>query len=664
VIGKSLGPYEILEPLGAGGMGEVYRARDTRLDRHVAIKILPTAVAADSDRLARLEREAKLLASLNHPNVASIYDMSEHDGIRYLVLEVVEGESLRDRLRRGPIPLGEAVKIGRQVARALKAARDEGIVHRDLKPANVMVTSEDSRVKVLDFGIAKVLTGDASNGASSGLTGTGTGAALGTTPYMSPEQLRGEAVDHRSDIWSFGCLMYETLAGRSPFARGSAAASVAAILESDPDWGALPSATPTGIRNALRRCLERDPARRYQDPSKLIAALEGGRSAGTGSGLRRWGAPVGAASLAAIAGLWAAGLLPGSSRAGTSPVAGPVASLAVLPFENLSGDTAQDYVALAMTEMLTTNLGKLPLRVPSRETAMEFRGSEQPSASIARQLGVDALVRGSLVTIGEDVQISVRLVDAREGDDLLWTESYAGTSLEIFGLMSESSATIAGEIGALTAEARQQLASSPRIDPRAEQLFWRGFTELENYTEEPIQTAIDAFSEAISIEPDYALAHAELGRAYLLAVQFGYLDSDETLALVRAAAEGLSGVTRLDWHRGDVTGGRGGSPELDRGLAPVQPRAGVQDEVGRGHRRCTTRTRGRPAFAHAAASPRGRVLAGRPAGGGHRDSRLHARAVPGLRTYPFQEGRRLPPPGSDGGGRLGVRSPGGRIARA
>jgi TolB-like protein len=529
------GRYAIERELGAGGMGEVYRARDTRLDRHVAIKIIPAAVAAVPERVARLEREAKLLASLNHPNIASIYNIEEHRGIRFLVLELVEGESLRARLARGPIAAPEVVEIGRQVADALKAAHDAGIVHRDLKPANVMVSHEGGRIKVLDFGIAKVLKAEGASRASIALTGTGT--TLGTTPYMSPEQLRGEAIDHRSDIWSFGCLLFECLSGRGPFTGGTAAASVAAILTADPDWGALPSATPSRLRTLLRRCLERDPGSRYQDMLRLRADLLPVAHARTTVERSWWGFALAAIVTAGIAGLWAAGMSPIASGPTGSSDAGPINSLAVLPFQNLSGDTEQDYIALAMTEMLTTNLGKLPLRVSGRESAMEFEESDAPAVQIAGQLGVDALVRGSLVKIGDNVQISVRLIDARETEDLLWTESYAGTSLEIFGLMSESSATIADQIGALTAEAQRRLAGVRPIDPRAEQLFWRGFTELENYTEDPIQTAIGAFAEALAIEPGYALAHAELARAYLLAIQFGYLSSDETLPLVRASAE-------------------------------------------------------------------------------------------------------------------------------
>jgi serine/threonine protein kinase/tetratricopeptide (TPR) repeat protein len=535
VIGTILGVYEILELLGEGGMGEVYRARDTRLDRQVAIKILPQLVAADTEWLARLEREAKLLASLNHPNVASIYSMDEHEGTRFLVLELVEGESLSERLRRGPIPTREAVEIGRQVVAALRSAHEEGIVHRDLKPANVMITHRRSEVKVLDFGIAKALGAD---GATAATAVTDTGSTLGTTPYMSPEQLRGDSVDRRSDIWSFGCLFYQCLAGRSPFSRGTAAATAAAVLGADPDWGALPSAVPSRLRTLLRRCLERDPARRYQDVSKLEAELlaesdpKGGRP--SRARLILTSAIAVGAGLAAV---WIGGLLPPAFQGGGAAASEPIGSLSVLPVRNLSGDTAQDYIALAMTEMLTTDLSKLPLRVSGRESAIEFRNSDAPSVDIAAQLGVEALVRGTLVKIGDNVQISVRLIDTRETEQLLWTDSYAGTALEIFDLMRGTSATIADQIGDLTSDVNARMATARPIDPRAEQLFWRGFTELENYTQEPIQTAIAAFSEALQIEPEYASAHAELARAYVLAVQFNYLPSDESLPLARASAE-------------------------------------------------------------------------------------------------------------------------------
>ncbi|HET7224607.1 MAG TPA: protein kinase [Candidatus Eisenbacteria bacterium] len=269
--GTRLGPYEIVAPLGSGGMGEVYRAHDTRLSRDVAIKALPAAFATDPDRLARFEREAKLLASLNHPNISGIFGLEQVEGARYLVLEFVAGETLAARLARGPLPVREALEIAVKIASGVEAAHESGVVHRDLKPGNVMITGRGG-VKVLDFGLA---TGGAAGAAGSDASlsasptmaygGTSAGMILGTAAYMSPEQARGRVVDRRSDIWSFGCLLYECLAGRQAFQGGTVSDLIASILEREPDWSALPAATPARVRELLARCLRKDSHERLRD---------------------------------------------------------------------------------------------------------------------------------------------------------------------------------------------------------------------------------------------------------------------------------------------------------------------------------------------------------------------------------------------------------------
>ncbi len=267
--GTRLGPYEILAPLGAGGMGEVYRARDGKLNREVAIKVLPEAVAEDAERLARFQREAQVLASLNHPHIAAIYGLEKAGNLEALVLELVEGETLAERIGAGPIPVDEALAIARQIADALEAAHEKGIVHRDLKPANVKVTPE-GKVKVLDFGLAKALTGDRSSPDqthSPTLTAAATqaGVVIGTAAYMSPEQARGKSVDKRADIWAFGAVLYEMLSGRKAFEGETVSDTLAAVLKTDPDWSALPADTPAAVRRVLRRCLDRDTRTRFRD---------------------------------------------------------------------------------------------------------------------------------------------------------------------------------------------------------------------------------------------------------------------------------------------------------------------------------------------------------------------------------------------------------------
>jgi eukaryotic-like serine/threonine-protein kinase len=283
--GSRLGPYEILAPLGAGGMGEVYRARDTKLNRDVALKILPDAFASDPDRLTRFTREAQTLAALNHPNIAHIYGLEESGGVRALVMELVEGEDLAQRLVRGPIPLDEAVPIAKQIAEALAAAHDQGVIHRDLKPANIKVRP-DGTVKVLDFGLAKALAGDAAGTGpgtlaitnSPTLTSpammTGVGVLLGTAAYMAPEQAKGRTADKRSDIWAFGCVLYEMLTGTRGFEGEDISDTLASVLKSEPPWEALPRNTPTPIRRLLRRCLVKDRKHRLADIDDARLELE------------------------------------------------------------------------------------------------------------------------------------------------------------------------------------------------------------------------------------------------------------------------------------------------------------------------------------------------------------------------------------------------------
>ena len=275
--GSRRGPYEILAPLGAGGMGEVYRARDTRLERDVAIKTLPAEFAGDPERLARFQREARLLASLNHPNIAAIYGLEEADGAKYLVLEIVEGETLAEKLAAGPLPVEEALAVCAQIAAGVSAAHDAGVIHRDLKPGNVMVR-HDGSVKVLDFGLAKgaekpAATSDLSESPTISV-GTQTGIILGTAAYMSPEQTRGRALDKRTDVWSFGCVLFECLTGRQVFREETVSDTLAAIIRSEPDWSALPAETPAKVRDLVKRCLQKDPRRRLHDIADARLEIE------------------------------------------------------------------------------------------------------------------------------------------------------------------------------------------------------------------------------------------------------------------------------------------------------------------------------------------------------------------------------------------------------
>src|SRR5947209_5301317 len=272
------GPYEIVSLLGAGGMGEVYRARDTKLGRDVALKFLPPLFSADADRVARFEREARLLASLNHPHIGAIYGFEDGGSVPALVLELVEGDTLHDRLRRGPLPLSEALAVAQQIAEALDAAHRAGIIHRDLKPSNIKITP-DGVVKVLDFGLAKALAAEGSGpdlSKSPTITADGTiaGVILGTAAYMSPEQARGQPVDKRTDIWAFGCVLFEMLTGSAAFARETITDTIVAVVGAEPEWKALPADTPGGIRRLLTRCLQKDARRRLHDIADARIEIE------------------------------------------------------------------------------------------------------------------------------------------------------------------------------------------------------------------------------------------------------------------------------------------------------------------------------------------------------------------------------------------------------
>ncbi|MGA9884999.1 MAG: serine/threonine-protein kinase [Candidatus Acidiferrales bacterium] len=276
--GTRVGSYEILSALGAGGMGEVYRAHDSKLGRDVAIKVLPDAFARDTDRMARFQREAKVLASLNHTNIASIYGLEDSGPTHALVMELVEGPTLADRIRQGPIPMDEALRIAKQICEALEYAHERGIVHRDLKPANVKVTPDDA-VKVLDFGLAKAIEGDASsmdinNSPTMSRMATMQGVLLGTAAYMSPEQAKAKPVDRRADIWAFGCVLYEMLTGKMAFTGETITDTLAAVIKEEPDWTQLPAKTPARVRVLLQRCLQKDPKQRLRDIGDARISLD------------------------------------------------------------------------------------------------------------------------------------------------------------------------------------------------------------------------------------------------------------------------------------------------------------------------------------------------------------------------------------------------------
>ena len=483
LVGRQYGPYRILSLLGAGGMGEVYRAHDSKLGRDVAIKTLPPEFARDLARLARFRREARTLALLNHPNIAAIYSLEESAEGDFLVLELVEGDT-----PQGPLPLATALEYAGQVADALQVAHEHGIVHRDLKPANLKITAQGT-AKVLDFGLAKSIWGTEAKPDLAPLEaatgdGTVTGHLLGTPAYMSPEQARGAKVDQRTDIWAFGCLLYEFLTGRRAFESPSLAAATAAVLERDPDWQALPARTPRKIRDLLQQCLQKDANRRLaniRDAREILQAVRH-RPRRTAQG-----------SAAA----------PGLER---RPPVGRIRALAVLPLANLSGDSEQDYFADGMTEALIAELAQMPaLRVISRTSVMHYKATPTTIPDIARELGVDGIVEGSVTRAGERVRITAQLIHAAT-DRHLWAHTYERDARDVLQLQGEVARAIADEIQVtLTPQERTRLARARPVNVEAHEAYVRGRFE---WARANLRRSIEYFERAIAIDPGYALAYA------------------------------------------------------------------------------------------------------------------------------------------------------------
>jgi serine/threonine protein kinase/tetratricopeptide (TPR) repeat protein len=506
LVGRKVGNFDIIEMIGRGGMGIVYLARDTKLKRSVAIKSVPAALADDSTAQMRFKREAELLASLNHPNIAVIHDIIEEDKSGYLILEYVPGETLAKRIAREPLKLQEALSIGRQVAEAISAAHEKGVVHRDLKPGNIKITPE-GRVKVLDFGLAKATVTEG----SSEVTGTQPGHIIGTPAYMSPEQARGQPIDKRSDIWSFGCVLYEMLTGMVLFKGQTASDSLANILKTEPNFQPLPESTPANIRLLLRHCLEKEPHRRLRDMGDIAITLED-----TATELQH---------------------LTLRTETVETDRTQPTKAIAVLPFENLSNNQEQEYFADGMTDSLIAELGKIKaLRVISRTSSMHFKGTDKKVPEIAKELGVDAIVEGSVLKAGIDVRITVQLIDGRT-DTHLWSDNYTGTLTNILALQSEVTLAITREIEvAVTPEEERRIKQKEPINPKAHEAYLKGIFFFEKKTEESFKTSVDYFNQAIEIEPNYAAAYAWLSAAYWVPSIYGYGGGHESFSRAKIAA--------------------------------------------------------------------------------------------------------------------------------
>jgi serine/threonine-protein kinase len=535
-VGRVLGHYRLLEQIGAGGMGVVYRAHDEHLDRNVAIKVLPPGTLADDAARKRFRKEALALSKLNHPNIAIIHDFDTQGGTDFLVMELVSGVTLNEKLLGGALEEKDVVGLGLQLAEGLAAAHSEGVVHLDLKPRNLRI-AVDGRLKILDFGLAKLieLPGEAE---TESLTRVG----VGTLPYMAPEQLRGGLVDGRTDVWAAGVVLYELSTGRPPFQERVSTAVADAILHKIPlSPGRKVPAMSARLEDIIMKCLEKDPARRYQASKELLVDLTRlgapsriSMAAATRARIRRLATVV--LSLLVMAGVLLGALAVVRRRtASTDPVR--ITSLAVLPLANRSGDREQEYFADGMTEQLIAELAQISaLRVISRTSAMHYKGSDRRLPDIARELQVDAVVEGSVERSGERVRITVQLISART-DQPLWTKNYQRDLRDVLDLQSEVAGAIAQEIKVkLTPREEARLAGGRRMDPKAYQLYLRGRYHWNQRTEEDLDKALDYFQQARETDPSSPLPYAGLADTYVILASY-FRSPEKAYPLARASAE-------------------------------------------------------------------------------------------------------------------------------
>ena len=534
--GDRLGPYDIVELLGAGGMGEVYRAHDTKLGRDVAIKVLPVLIT-NADRLTRFAREGGMLASLNHPHLLTVHDVGDVNGRPYLVTEFVDGGTLKTWALAEKRTWRQTVELLVGVADGLAAAHAAGIVHRDVKPDNILV-AKNGYAKLADFGLAKLFEGiDRATADTIGAARTHPGMIVGTIAYMSPEQAAGKPADARSDIFSFGVVLYEVLAGRQPFA-GASDLEVLQRVQHKPAEP-LSEEIPPALRMVVEKALEKDPAERYQSMRDMVvdlrrlARLTAETRAPAATRARRGVALVVAAlviiAMGAVA-LW--------TMRPTATDAPRIRSIAVLPLQNLSRDPDQGFFSDGTTEALISNLAQIhDLGVIARTSIMRYKGTTKTIPEIGRELGVDAIVEGSVQRVGDRVRITVQLIRAST-DKHLWAREYERDAADVLKLEAEVARTIAQEIQAhLTPEEARRLASARSISPDAREAFQLGLFHWSKNNEADVRQALEYLQRAIQLQPDYAAAYAALSRASSW-LRGGGFPNDE-VAMRTAAAKAI-----------------------------------------------------------------------------------------------------------------------------
>ncbi|MCI0601911.1 protein kinase [bacterium] len=533
--GRKLGPYKVTGQLGTGGMGEVYVATDTRLDRRVAVKVLPPHLSEDSQFSRRFQQEARTIASLNHPHICMLLDIGNDAGVDYLVMEYLEGETLRSRLRTGPMTVQDAWTVALQIANGLAAAHNKGIIHRDLKPENIFLTGEHG-AKILDFGLAaRVQTAETVDNPSSVYTQdkiTSPGTVLGTLEYLSPEQACGQPPDARSDLFAFGLILYEMITGRSCFSRRTAAETLAAILRDDPkEFTSQSVAIPFEIQSLVRQCLRKNPEDRPQSANEVV------------SNLRKIG-----------------------QSGDTVSFSGPeeVASIAVLPFRNLGMDRENEYFSDGLTEELIADLSKISsLRVISRISAMRLKDSQKDVKDISKVLNVRYILEGSVRKAGVNLRITAQLTDT-DSDSVLWSDKYGGTLEDVFEIQERVSRSIVDALSVrLTAKENRLLAERPFENIQAYDAYLRARNRIWTFDESQLNQAVSELKSALALSGDNIILYRGIGVAMWQYLNMGasadpaYLDEAEDYArkILRLDPSGPHGPALLGLiaaHRGNI----------------------------------------------------------------------------------------------------------------
>ena len=541
--GQTISHYRIIKPIGSGGMGVVYKAEDLKLRRHVALKLLPRFLAKDSQALRRFEQEAQAASALNHPNICTVYEIDEAQGLNFIAVELLEGETLKERLARGPLALKDTLAIVIDICDALEAAHSAGIIHRDIKPSNIVLTRRGT-AKLLDFGVAKrvgpeVLTGTLSPTPVGKVDVhlTSRGAAIGTVSYMSPEQASGEEVDPRSDLFSLGAVLYELTTGTNPFPGKNPTDVLGAVRDGQPiPIDEIEPRVPAELLKVTNKALQKDRSLRYQSATEMRNDLQALRRRLETRTTRRklLLVPMGSVVLLALVMVvflrlngireWALHKSLVSSRQ-------EIKSVAVLPLQNLTGDSAQEYFADGMTDALITNLSKLgALRVISRTSAMHYKGTRKALPEIGRELNVNAIIEGSVTRSSNHIRISAQLLDA-VSEQSLWVRDYERTLQDVLQLQTELATNVAEEVtGKLTAEERSRLSAKARpVNPEAYEAYLKGRYFLNKWSLKGFEKAKEYLEQSIKIDPMYAQGFAGLGEYYAIVAFLGITPPEDYL---------------------------------------------------------------------------------------------------------------------------------------